>query len=81
MSDIRTAPPNTFRVTGYDQYDYNDYHFGDFPSLREAIAEVEKRISLPNGDPTAFSNVFFVHDAAARCLFRASYDEGIVKTA
>ena len=51
--DSRRAPEGTFRVVGYDQYDYTDYVVGDFATPQEAVRVARAKAAVPNGIPTS----------------------------
>lgn len=75
----RCAPGGFFRLSGYDMFDYHDYRAGDFQTLEEAIEAMKLRIAKPNGTPTWFSDSFFIYSDQNECLYRGSYDKGIVQ--
>jgi hypothetical protein len=60
-------------------FDYHDYRVGDLPTLEEVIGAMKSRIAWPNGAPTWSSDYFFIHNDQNECLFRGSYDDGIVQ--
>jgi hypothetical protein len=71
----RTAPRGQFRLTGFDCYDYSDYFLGDHPDLAPAIREARKRAATPNGLPTSFSDIYYVHDHRGDCRYRVTHDD------
>ena len=71
----RTAPPGHFRLTGCDSYDYSDYPIGDYLSLGLAIQEAKARAATPNGNPTSFSDHFYVYDEVGECRYKVTHDD------
>jgi hypothetical protein len=71
----RTPARGYFRLTGYDQYDYSDYFVGDYSSLDLAIHGARERAATPNGLPTSFSDVYFVHDDEGVCKYHVTHDD------
>jgi hypothetical protein len=73
----RKASPGTFRVIGYDQYDYSDFFVGEFDNMEEAIELIKVESSTPNAIPASFSNIYFVYNDKKEALYKASFEEGL----
>lgn len=71
----RRAHKGCYVVIGYDQYDYSDYLVGHYISLSGAKKAARNKARTANGDPTSFSDVFFVYDDAGECRYRITFDE------
>jgi len=75
----RKATRGKFRVLGYDQYDYNDYYIDEFDHLKHAVKLLKKRASKANGEPTSFSDVYFIYNEIEEALYKGTFDKGIEK--
>lgn len=77
MSDVpeRRARQGCYVVIGYDQYDYTDYEVGQYISLSRAKKAARNKARVANGDPTSFSDIFFVYDSAGACRYRVTFDD------
>lgn len=75
----RKATSGTYRVVGYDQYDYSDYFIDEFANLEHALQLLKQRCSTSNATPTSFSDVYFIYNDKEMALYKGTYDEGIEK--
>jgi len=75
----RKATGGKYRVLGYDQYDYNDYYIDEFIHLKHAVKLLKKRASKANGEPTSFSDVYFIYNDIEEALYKGTFDKGIEK--
>lgn len=75
----RCAPRGFYRLTGYDQYDYSDYHIDDYEDLDQALQALNKRISTANATPTSLSDQYFIYNDKNECLYMGNHDDGVKK--
>ena len=74
-SSQHRAPKGCYLVIGHDQFDHTDYQVGRYISLSRARKAARNKARTANGDPTSFSDIFFVYDSAGGCLYRVTYDD------
>jgi hypothetical protein len=68
-----------YRVSDYDQYDYNDYFIDELDTLEQAMKLLKKRASKANGTSTPFSDVYFIYNDKEEALYKGTFDDGIKK--